>query len=189
MEKGFQLLKTRDIRETVVISQLENKFQISLPPLYRLFCQVFDAGKFKVEEYLHPTLKEKFMCSGTYYFPKGLGENNIGITTLYSVDMVFENRITGEGYGDEDLERGLIRIADIGLGGGLFLATHQSEVDNIILSIWDRDPVYEKLTDNIFEFVRGLVLAPVKESDLMGVSYSQFYKNWGEDFWRVRESV
>jgi hypothetical protein len=101
--------------------------------------------------------------------------------------MVLKKRLNVEGYTDEDLDRGLIRIADIGLGGGLFLATRQSEVDNIVLSIWDRDPVYEKLADNIFEFVRGLVLQPVKESELVEIKYSQLYKNWGEDFWRVRE--
>jgi hypothetical protein len=187
MEKGFQLIRTRDIREIIDVSRLENEYQVSFPPLYKLFCQLFDAGEFKVEEYLHPTLKEKLICSGTYYFPKGLGENNIGITSLYSVDMVLKKRLNVEGYTDEDLDRGLIRIADIGLGGGLFLATRQSEVDNIVLSIWDRDPVYEKLADNIFEFVRGLVLQPVKESELVEIKYSQLYKNWGEDFWRVRE--
>lgn len=48
--------------------------------------------------------------------------------------------------------------------------------------------VYNKLDDNIFEFMSRLE-EEIDENQLeyLGINTNQLYKNWGEDFWRVRE--
>lgn len=188
MKKGFEVIKTRPINENVNIGILEEEYSIKLPMLYRVFCQYFQGGDFASEMYQVDGKQDLAYCAGTYYEPKGKGDFNIGITSIYTLQEVFDKRAKLFGYGDEDIERGLLRIADIGMGGGLFVGTMGDENDKIILCIWDNDPPYEIIADNIFHFIQGLVMDNIPEDELIqGVQHSDLYKNWGEDFWRVKE--
>jgi hypothetical protein len=45
---------------------------------------------------------------------------------------------------------------------------------------------FSLISDNIFDFVRNLAFI-IKEDIGSGVIPSQLYRNWNEDFWRVRE--
>jgi hypothetical protein len=42
------------------------------------------------------------------------------------------------------------------------------------------------IANNMFEFIRGFEYIE-KENLADGIKHSQLYRNWGEDFWRVRE--
>jgi hypothetical protein len=189
MKKGFEIIKTRALNDMPNLTELEISYSLTLPPLYKLFCNYFTGGKLHYEEYIiNNDLTNLHYCVGSFYAPKGLDGANIGLTSIYHLEEVFENRKTLAGYGDEDIEKGLIRIADIGMGGGIFVGTHQGEEDLIFLSIWDKEPLYEKIADNIFQFIQGIESVNIPENELIGgIRFNQLYKNWGEDYWRVKE--
>ena len=59
--------------------------------------------------------------------------------------------------------------------------------DKIYLVVWDWDKDYQYVANNIWEYYSGLKI--IEDFSNMGkYEYSQLYKNWGEDFWRVRET-
>lgn len=186
MKKGLELLNVNN--NVINISRLEEINKLRLPPIYKMFAEHFILDEFSSEKYLTNKNSDFFQFTGVYYEPKGLGESNIGITGLYAIEKVFENYKTLQGYTDDDVEKGLIRIADIGLGGGIFVGTKEVDIDKIILHLWDREPEYETLSDNIFEFMQGMKSIQVPEAELIEATYSQLYKNYGEDFWRIREN-
>ena len=53
--------------------------------------------------------------------------------------------------------------------------------------VWDWEEPYMKVAENIFEFIKGFV--HTSDSLILREEYSQsqLYKNWDEDFWRIRE--
>lgn len=189
MKSGFELFRKADSSKPSRIMELETLYNIKLPSSYRLFCGLFELGKFRYEMYTeNGDVNNLSYCSQIYYKPKGLGENNIGITGIDDIDSVFEKRKNLIGYGQGDTERELLRIADIGRGGGIFVGIGKNNLDDIILHVWDEDPGYEKLADNIWEFISDIVLEPLSEDEYPEIAYSRLYKNWGEDFWRIREN-
>ena len=88
---------------------------------------------------------------------------------------------------DEDWEEaGYLPIAMCGHGGAILLGTQGGESDCILLQNMAENIC--KIADNIFDFVRDLVMLRREEKNLYrGYRFSQLYQNWGGDLWRVRE--
>ncbi len=185
MKKGLELLN--GINNVIDITNLEEIHNLQLPPIFKIFASHFNLGEFVTEKYFSGKYSDYLQLTGVYYEPKGLDDNNIGITGLYPIKKIFEYHKNLQGYTDDDLEKGLIRIADIGFGGGIFVGTKNNEVDSILLHSWDREPQYEILSTSIFGFMQGITSITTPENELVEAKYSQLYKNFGEDFWRVRE--
>ncbi len=185
MKNGLELIKANS--ELLDIQKLEEMNNLVLPPVYRMFASYFRLDEFGYEKYFSSKYSDYFQLTGVYYEPKGLEENNIGITGLYSIEKVFEHYKNLQGYTDDDIEKKLIKIADIGYGGGIFIGTEGDNTDSIFLHSWDREPQYELLARNIFKFLQSIKQIELPEEDLIETKYSQLYKNYGEDFWRIRE--
>jgi hypothetical protein len=48
-------------------------------------------------------------------------------------------------------------------------------------------PCHYKIALDIFDFIEKCELKYYKESDLIdNLKYYQFYKNWNDEFWRIR---
>lgn len=68
----------------------------------------------------------------------------------------------------------------------LMISTKGNDKDSIYLfTRWNDNPL-EYLTDNIFIFFANYQLN-IDETFLNKKSINALYKNWGEDFWRVKE--
>jgi hypothetical protein len=184
MSSAFKFLKPRSLKEQIDISALETKYSIYLPPVYKLFASTFHLGSdnFRLDQFYHPEYKDYYACGYTEYTPLH-DSRPLLITHFESLEELFP---IWE-YSKEEKEWTdfkFLRIADIGVGGGLFLGTQGDMADCIYRVVWDWDEDYEKITNNIFEFVRGLELVE-DESYLYGFRYSQLFKNWGDEFWHV----
>jgi hypothetical protein len=187
MKFDFEILKKASSEQKLKVSEFEIQFKLTLPPIYKLFCQVFELSRFKFEMYSESGDGQDLnYCSQVYYKPKGKYEDNIGITGLDNIETVFNNWKKMIGYGEDDKKSNLLRIAGIGRGGAIFVGYGKQNLDEIILHLWEEDPGYEKLANNIFDFVNDIVSEPLSEEDYPEINYSDLYKNWGEDFWRVR---
>ena len=188
MKFGFEILNKASSTQQQKIKVVEDQIKFNLPPCYKMFCKIFELGKFKYEMFTKSgTGQDLDYCSQVFYMPKGKHDNNIGITGMDNLETVSYNWLNMIGYGENDIERNLLRIAGIGRGGGVFVGYGKQNLDEIILHLWDEDPGYEKLADNIFDFISDIISEPLSLNDYPKINYSNLYKNWGEDFWRVRE--
>jgi len=187
MIKGFQGLRTRSIAYEKKITELEICCKLELPTLFRQFVSLFKFGNelFIHDKYYVKKYDDLFSCS----YQKFPSKIDFELDSLLSLEEIFDHWEKRIGYGVEDYENGYLRIGTINRGGAIFVGTKGNDFEKIIVNIWDFDPCYFELADNIMEFIKKIEIAPVDESDLIdGIVFSQLYKNWGEDFWRVREN-
>jgi len=190
MKRGFELVKTRKLINKIDFLEIESKLGYSLPPLYKLFIQNFETGKnsFVNDLFLNPKRNENYILNAPLYEP--LKDNEKWFLSISYFDDI--NKVVND-WGSylcnekewDDFK--FLRIADIGQGGGLFVSTRKEDLDVIYQVVWDWDEPYFKVADNIFELIKGFVLTDVSGDIADDYNTSQLYKNYGEDFWRVRE--
>ena len=76
-------------------------------------------------------------------------------------------------------------------GGGFMVGTLGDECDKIIIDTdtFEQKGRFKIIANDIFEFVRAFKPVKVDLVDYVSkdIKHKQLYKNWGEDFWRVRE--
>jgi hypothetical protein len=178
------ILKYRDSHENVNIHELQIKYSIMLPPIYKVFAETFCLGEANVirETYFSKKLNDYFDCKSYNFL---FNNENIGFSHFIEIENAFEVYASG-GLSDLMYEQKYFPIASSD-GNGLYVGTMGSDTDKIL---WDgADGNLPKIiSNNIFEFIRCIDIEDVKEEFLYGnVKHSQLYKNYGEDFWRVRD--
>lgn len=185
INRGFELLKTRALDEKVNLEELEVQNDIVLPEKYRMFITMFDGINTEGNgfKYLNVVEDRLFPCAEILYYPTSYKIGNDDIVKL--VDFVHYSKVF-DLYVDDWQEEGYLLIGSVDHEGGILLGTRGQEKDKIIIDYHDN---YTVLADNIFDFVRDLVAYIPKEGKLFGgIDFSQLYKNWGENFWRVKPS-
>jgi len=190
LASGFRLFKTRKVEEQINLKVIEAQFGFSLPPLYKLFVSTFHLGKnsFKQESFLNPKQNDYYNFQAPLYYP--LKDNEKWFLSVSYFDSIEQICRDWESYMRNEKEWtdfGFLRIAGIGQGGGLFVGTRSENADVIYEVVWDWEEPYYKVADNIFELIKGFTYTDSDKLLADGYSRSQLYKNWGEDFWRVRE--
>lgn len=190
MKRGFQLIKTRQLTNKAAIAEAENELGFFLPPLYKLFIEYFETGKgsFVNDFFLNPKRNENYILNVPLYEP--LKDNEkwfLSVSNFDNIDKVVNDWKSYLRYEKEWMEFNFLRIADIGQGGGLFISTKNDDLDVIYQVVWDFKEQYFKVADNIFDLVRGFVMQDINEFIADNYKVSQLYKNYGDDFWRIRE--
>jgi hypothetical protein len=174
---GFDLLKARGAEDNLDIDAMEKQYGLQLPPLYRLFAQTYHLGETKLfrPEYWDEQKKRLFPLMG-YIFEKN---HEAGFSYFISLEEAFAN------WKAED-DKEYFPIAG-GNYAGIYVALTPPEVDKVILDTCLSNR-YIVLADNVFEFVRNIEVKLIDREYLYtDFSTEQLYKNWGEDFWRIRE--
>lgn len=171
-------------KSALKIEFLETKNSIYLPPIYKIFIETFCLGEKEIfiEKYKLKNSNILFpLMSYNYFF----NDENIGFSHFIEIEKAFDVFLSG-GLNDLIYEKKYFPIASSD-GNGLYVGTTGLEVDKIL---WDgADGNLPKIiANNVFEFIRDIKIENVKEEFLYGnTKYSKLYKNFGEDFWRVRE--
>ena len=192
MKKNFQLVRARNSNEKIDIDSLEKQYHIYLPPIFKIFVDYFFVGKdcLLVDKFYHPIHKDYYSFVEVQYEPTLYGSNKpISITNIEDIKELFPEWALSI-YEKEWKEFSLLRITNISTGGNLFVGTTGDMTDAIFRVVWDSEnPNPEKIANNILDFISGLETLELPEAimTVYGVKFSQCYKNWGEDFWRVRE--
>jgi hypothetical protein len=184
---GFELFKTRSLSEKLDISGFEHNSQKKLPKLYCIFIETFIVEKFYSRH--DCTLKDPksnimrdFMVQK--YLPR---EGDFIVDEFLTLDSIIEGMQSTTVHDDAIHQSDLLKIATTLMNQSIMVGIGTHNQDKIYWERSDLQPRYKELADNIFEFIRGIVLVPIEEQNLFGYKYSQLYKNWGEDFWSVRE--
>ena len=168
------------------IKRVEQQLSIQLPIHYKIFVSNYKLGdgNLKKDKFLNPInnwitpfyslVFQPFETKRELYFYGFYNEEEL----ISDWNIYGKNSREWENYK-------MIRIGDIGLGGGLFLGTENEMADKVYRIVWDWDEEYELVANNVFELARGLV---IKEdfSNMNNYKYTDFVQNWIEDYWRVK---
>ena len=181
MKSGFQLLKTRPSGADLNTDNLP----FELPPLYNLFLETFETGPetFVLEKYIPKGDSVMWPCTGISFQPLEGGEKWLGITNIYSLEKMIS---VHTGFAENEVEwskHKLLKIADIGMGGGLFVGTQGAIKDCICRVVWDWNEEYDIVAPNVFQFVQGLVEVKDPEGLFDGGDYSDLIRFWGKTHW------
>ncbi len=188
MKKGFDFLRTKDLNLDLDINKKEKEFGINLPPFYRKFIDLFELGedKFNLDHYLDEDEDLAQLGSICFY----LNDEKIYLNDFLDVDQLFTQWKNSK----EDIEwkdNKLLRIAYLGQAGfgGLYVGCNENlNWDQIWVYNADNEVKFIKITDDIFSFISRLHFTK-DFSDLDEEAYSNLYKEWEEDFWRLRNDA
>lgn len=181
MKRGFELIPTRPISEKLDVDVLEDFYSIKIPPLYKVFAETFVLREDLI-------LSDKYLSSNGSLFHASYFVYEENREVMFGGFNDLDKALSLKSEVDEWNFNGYIPIGYCGFNGGIVLGTEGESIDKIILHDFDGDTEFTLIADNIFEFVRGLVLVPVNEAHLKdGLKFSHFYRKWGEGFWRISE--
>ena len=180
MKIGFELFKTRPTEDSLDLNKLELDYGIKLPPLYKLFLRNF-YPKIYLDLYMDNQHNEKY----------NLLWNEFSLNNHVMLDdfLEIESTLRGwneKGYYDQLYEWKFLPIANTQTRYKFCVGLEGNMRDKIILDFDSFDSEFEVVASDIFEFIRTLKY--VQFDRLRNkVQYSQLYKNWGEDLWRIKE--
>lgn len=184
IKRGFELLETRLPEDQLDVEFFEKKYNIVLPPLYKVFMQTFvvKTNEIKGEKLLNKDETYSYVAQSMY---KGI-EGTESFTSFNELDLVLSIKDEIEEWSTNKY----LPIADAFDGhGAILVGTQESNQDQIILH--DNDYLasgnhqFIKIADNIFEFTRSLYLE--YEFFAEDVDHTKLYRNWGEEFWRLKK--
>ena len=184
MKKGFEFCLAKDDTAQIDLSGL----QINLPPKYIDFINCYKTGEnaFDKEYFLDPQINIKLPLVGISYFNQSISPEELSIDCFWSLDKVISFLENGGSKETEWKDFKLLKIGDFAYpnGVGIYLSLSKNTLDEIWLVDWSGENKRIKLENNIYSFVKrfkGKLISSYSSYE------SKLYKNWGEDFWRVKE--
>lgn len=181
MKKGFDFFTTKIDSQPYDLSSI-----VELPKLYKLFVNCFEINS-------RSLLIDKFIDGdgdivsiGSVKFQVN-GDNS---TTYLNNFLDHSDILQQWEIAKEEIEwkkHKLLRIALLGqVGfGGLYLGCGDQNADEIWIFNSDSREKFVKVNDNIFEFIKRLEFS-TDFGNLDNGEYENLYKNWDEEFWRLR---
>lgn len=176
-----RFLQFRD--EIIDVATYESNYGIVLPPIYKSFISVFKPyfahQKIKTSEEgnyqsfivpIYTSVPSESMCSD---------DDELAFESFKEVDELFTFEPSNKGYLTD-----LLFIANHGYSGGLLLGIGAHNKDQIF-HVTD-STVVNFMANNIFELIHKFALIQY-DFDTPHVDTNKLYKNWGEEFWRIKE--
>ncbi len=181
--------KLRDFGSRINFSIIEEKIGIELPKLYKIFSNTYilGDGNLIIDKYLNPQTNWINPCTSIVFLPFST-KRELYFYGFLNVDEFLKDWDVYGKNSKEWLQYGLIRIGFIDTGGGLYLGTRNEMADHIYRVVWDWKDNYEFVSNDIFEFIKGLSIYE-DLSNMENYNYEDLYKNWGEDFWRIKNNA
>ena len=184
---GFQLLKTRDLQNSINVLGFETNNKIKLPPLYKIFLETFQVGRRKTiipnnYSYYNKRLEMIRNFGKFKYYP----DEDVLIGEFFELAELIPIMVDIYPKEDEIWEMGLLLIGENDMNHSFMVGINEDNQDQIFLERSDLHPRLVFIANNIFELIRGFSIQP-QERLLGQYKFNQLYRNWGEDFWRVRE--
>jgi len=164
-----------------------NSYNVELSPIYSDFIRTYQTSKeIKLDEKYYSPKHAKYKSIGGYSFYIENEDDYIEIYELFSIEEM--QTVYGRVYEDDPEINGM-NLYPIGSGSMdtmIFVGVGDDNKDEIFLERTS-SPRILKVSNNIFDFIINLHFIELEEIFLSPYKYSQLYKNWGEDFWSVKD--
>lgn len=169
-KSSAEFLKFRE--SEINLSELEERHQTLIPPIYRSFLEVFDSIKSDVIK-----LKSGSIDYLNYY----QYFDGDGYDLLLEGIMDIESSLKYKDNAESWIENRLMPITSHSHGGTILLGYHDSNSDKLFFE-YDEGP--QLIENNIYTFLRKLRFK-------FNESYSKetLYKKWGENFWMQKDDI
>lgn len=190
---GFELLRSRSKSDIVSFTELEASLEILMPPLFKLFHESFKVDLERKNFYYRNKNEERPFLS---LKQSGFGLEDLGVNEFVSYEQLNSYNEALNYYRTYDLPEGevnyfyenlLLPICNCEqynrVGGGIGVGTKGNNIDKIILIKDPQENQYEIIAENVFEFIRGFESFVAWDD----IETSLLYKNYNEDFWRLRD--
>ncbi len=183
MKKGFRLLKTKE--------KVNIKYYKYVPKDYQQLQLFFELGE---GSFLNDNIKKKEIDD--FYLPLNnvvysSEEIELFIEYLFSIEQI--NAMLEAGEKEEDYFKidKLLKIANLSYpeGGHLYISIDEGSEGKIYIEsflLYDSKQKYKLIETDIFSFINNISLIE-NSYQMNNYSKDQLYRNWDEDFWRVRE--
>jgi hypothetical protein len=165
------------------VIQFETEAGLKIPPLYKLFIENYAIEDLSLPHYLIPsnnTLASFEQC-------KFLLNDSVGLHKLLTLKEILPSMKAIYPPKDKIWKKHLIMIADCAFQNSLMVGTGPTNEDKIYIESLSNRKRITYVCDNIFTFFRNYKVNVFPEF-LYPHKLSDLYKNWGEDFWRIREN-
>lgn len=193
---GFDFLHSNTVAvDLSMLVEKANRFEIIIPPKFQLFLQTYDVAKLKVDKLYWEQNQFKYPMNGPIYeasFNVGdyrnlAFENFLGLNQLLSIyGFDYEHDVEGI------CSRKFIPFAVSGLfnsGGGFMVGTAAENADKIFIDTESAniESRFVEIENDVFQFVKSFKNRTIDLNYVSAsIDYSKIYKNWDEDFWRIR---
>lgn len=178
------LVRFLQFRDKVLdVSSLEEKYGIKLPPIYRSFISVFKP--YFAHHKVRKTNQEGYQSFIIpFYSSLELAEytsddDELALESFKEVEELFSFEPSNKGHLTD-----LLFIANHGYGGGLLVGIGENNKDQIFHNA--DSTVVNFMANNIFELIHKIGLVQY-DFETPPIDTSSLYKNWGEDFWQIKE--
>jgi hypothetical protein len=166
------------------INSFEATTGIKLPPIYREFYRIFNLDAFKegvMLKFLYPSNNNI-----GYFTVSNFNHNDSFVLyNFFSLNdaILYAERV----YSDEDLlkKECIYPIGECFNQGALMIGYGNKNADSIFVEYAHEEQRVFKLADSIFDFLSMYNVEPNMDRF---PNLNQLYKNWGEDFWRIRDA-
>ncbi len=187
LKKSFANFRTKSLDDNINFEEFIKKSGIILPPLYKAFVQSFICS---MDNTIIP---ERVLINGykdylgyVYYLPD---IERLGVGDFFSLEESLSVRAKLYDLNDEIFLKKLFPIGTDASGHFILMVGYgENNQDKIFVESGDQSFVanerFTLIANDIFEFVRGFAFILL---DDLTINVNQLYRNWGEDFWRVRE--
>jgi hypothetical protein len=186
----LQFFKTENISARKIEIEIEIlKYNLFLPPILKLFYTNYPLNLKIYRDRTVFGFYHKITNSITEFAgptDNDLREKGYLITTFY--DFEYFRNVIADFFNDDylNLEKEFICIGETEWRFPLLIGISSSNIDKVYVYNMDDDRL-EFLTENIFEYFFLFEFTFSTFNFPEGKQLSDLYKNWSEDFWRIRD--
>jgi hypothetical protein len=175
---GFDALVPNTDGTEFDFDNFETSNGFKIPNSYKLFAELFKTGEGSLK---HECVwkEEKGLKSPLLHY----GYQKDGVE--FALIDFFTIKETLAFASEAEKSKMMIQIMPtIDRGGGVYIGIKEDNFGKVYVYWWDMCPAPIFLADDIFQFVKGITCIMWNQDNIQP---KQLYKNWGEDFWRIRE--
>ena len=168
-------------------AEFEQVSNVIFPPYFKAFIEIYEQF-YDIDSGIGCYLSEKYKVKN--YFLDAYYKNdrdNIAFYNFFELDEIIPNMKAVYPEDHEIWQRDFIAFGECAFQIYLLVGIGENNRDKIYAEAATEKVKLRFLCDNIFDFFRDYIVE-IDESCLpTGKTANDLYRNWGEDFWRVRE--
>ena len=165
--------------EILDISVYEERNMCKVPSFFKIFLELFEPFIWNTLFLVNAEEKDISFLSEDAFFREGEKYTPI----LHPFKNIMEFFECEKSLGKWEKEEGLMHIARHPEGGELLVGIKENNEDKIFHKI---DSEVKCIAENIFFYLREYILTEEKKW-ISKINFNSLYKNWNEDFWRLKK--
>lgn len=165
------------------LSVFESEYKVKVPPLLTLFYTLYNNNFYDTSPLKYFNIKLGRVKQ--FYSFECILNQEYEIVEFFPIDQIFPNINRIYNVDHQVMKNKYIPIGECLDQGYLLVGTEPENIDQIFIEYGHKNQI-EFVCDNIFVYVMSHIVS-LRERDLPdNYGLINLYRNWNEDFWRIR---